>query len=366
MMEALRDDHDLTLLSWQPLEVAEVNRFYGTSLRATDVHNEVVPAALRGVADRVPLPLSLFKSSVLMRLARSRVDRFDLALTVNNEADLGRPGIQYVHYPCYVRPRPDVDVRWYHGAAPVLDAYYLLADTLAGMSPERMRRNLTLVNSAWTGSAFTARHGVPARTLYPPVTATFPEVPWERRENSFLCVGRIAPEKDLHRVMDIVAAVRHTHPEVRLCLVGTPGRGRYYRGVMRRARAEAAWVTVREDLARDDLVRLIPRFRYGIHGMAQEHFGMAPAEMVAAGCVVFVPRGGGQQEIVGDHPRLTYATVEEAVGTITRVLAHEEEQQALRDFLADRRHLFSTELFMQETRRIVAGVLSGAGVNWPR
>ena len=45
--------------------------------------------------------------------------------------------------------------------------------------------------------------------------------------------------------------------------------------------------------------------RYGIHGMREEHFGMAPAEMVRAGVIVWVPRGGGQMEIVGREPALT-------------------------------------------------------------
>ena len=39
-----------------------------------------------------------------------------------------------------------------------------------------------------------------------------------------------------------------------------------------------------------------------LHGMREEHFGMAPAEMARAGVIVWVPNGGGQMEIVGDEP----------------------------------------------------------------
>jgi hypothetical protein len=40
--------------------------------------------------------------------------------------------------------------------------------------------------------------------------------------------------------------------------------------------------------------------------MPIEPFGMAPAEMAAAGCIVFVPNDGGQIEIVNGDPRLVY------------------------------------------------------------
>ena len=56
--------------------------------------------------------------------------------------------------------------------------------------------------------------------------------------------------------------------------------------------------------------------RYGIHGMREEHFGMAPAEMARAGCIVWVPRGGGQMEIVGREPVLMYDSEDDAVEKI--------------------------------------------------
>ena len=93
--------------------------------------------------------------------------------------------------------------------------------------------------------------------------------------------------------------------------------------------------------------------RYGIHGMREEHFGMAPAEMVRAGCIVWVPDGGGQVEIVGDA-RLTYGSIEEGVAKITRTLGDAEEQTRLRQHLAARAPLFSAERFMQQVRAAVA------------
>ncbi len=47
---------------------------------------------------------------------------------------------------------------------------------------------------------------------------------------------------------------------------------------------------------------------------------MAPAELARAGCIVWVPRGGGQMEIVGDEPALMYDSEDDAVAKIVRTL----------------------------------------------
>jgi glycosyltransferase involved in cell wall biosynthesis len=101
-------------------------------------------------------------------------------------------------------------------------------------------------------------------------------------------------------------------------------------------------------------VRLIAGHRFGIHGMREEHFGIGIAEMVRAGCVVWVPNGGGQVEIVADA-RLRYDSVEDAAKKIVRVLQDPAELATVRAHLAARRDLFSTEHFVREIRAIAAG-----------
>jgi glycosyltransferase involved in cell wall biosynthesis len=93
---------------------------------------------------------------------------------------------------------------------------------------------------------------------------------------------------------------------------------------------------------------------YGIHGMREEHFGMAPAEMVRAGMVVWVPNGGGQVEIVGNDPQLVFGSDEQAIDQIVRVLGNSDEQRRLRDALRERGKRFSTERFVTEVQEVVA------------
>lgn len=360
MIHALQDDYEVSLLSLERFEAESINRFYGTAIDASRVHAERVLPLLHGALARLPFPLALLKSSLLIRRLRDVQGAFDVVITANNEANLHRPGIQYVHYPTHLRPRPDVDLRDYHHEL-LMTPYYRLCTWLSGVTAEGIKRNLTLVNSDWTGAHMVAAYpGIATTTLYPPVAGEFPDVPWEEREEGFVAIGRLSPEKDYDRIFDILAGVRRTHPHIRLHLVCTRDMGNAYcRRILARAEAERSWVTVHDNIPRAELVRLMSRQRYGIHAMAEEHFGMGVAEMVRAGCLVWVPNGGGQVEIVGRDERLLYRDNDEAIAKITAALADEGLAQALRAHLAPYRERFSEKVFVARFRRLVDEFIAG-------
>jgi hypothetical protein len=77
--------------------------------------------------------------------------------------------------------------------------------------------------------------------------------------------------------------------------------------------------------------------------------------MMHAGCIVFVPRGGGQHEIIGADHRLSFGTVDEAVRKITRVMQNRDEQDSLRKYLRPKRTQFSKERFMRQIQQVVEG-----------
>ena len=347
----------VTVLSWTPVDIEPINRFFGTHLRRDDFEAIEVPRAWRAMADRLPTPATLIKLSLLMRYTRRISGPFDVVFGVYNETDYGRRGIQYVHYPTYLRPRPAVDLRWYHAPRAGLNLYYAFADRLAGFSLDRMKANLTLVNSDWTGRHVAKFLGITTRTLYPPVVDPAPEVPWTERRNGFLAVGRISPEKEYERMMRILARVREQGLDVTLTIIGTRDRHarHYFRTLTLLAASLGSWIDFRDNVSRDEMRAMMASHRYGIHGMGEEHFGMAPAEMARAGAIVWVPRGGGQMEIVGNEPALMYESDDEAVEKITRTLASASEQQRLRDRLAATSGQFSTTAFMAEVRSIVDG-----------
>jgi glycosyltransferase involved in cell wall biosynthesis len=355
VLQALVAEHRVTVLSWQPVDIEPVNRFFGTHLRQSDFDTIVVPQSQRLLIDHLPIPMALMKLSVLMRYTRRVSAGFDVLFGVYNETDYGRRGIQYVHYPTYLRPRPRVDVRWYHPPQSGLNLYYAVADRIAGFSLDRLKANLTLVNSDWTGEKVSQLLGIKTRTLYPPVVDPLPGLPWETRRTAFLAIGRISPEKDYERVMRILARVREQVPELTLTIVGTSDRHThgYLRSIRSLAQTLGPWIQLRDNLTRDEVRALMASHRYGIHGMQEEHFGMAAAELARAGVIVWVPRGGGQMEIVGHEPALIYESDDDAVQKISATLANAAEQQRLREKLASTTEQFSTARFMEQVRTIV-------------
>lgn len=362
-LQALVGRHQVSVLSLQPVEVEPINRFFGTHLKPSDFESLVVPQAWRRLVDAIPLRLALLKTSLLMRYTRRVSHAYDVLLGMHNEIDHGRPGIQYVHYPTYLRPRPAADLRWYHHPRAVLYAYYRLADRIANVSLDRMRRNLTLANSAWTAARIRELHGIEARVVYPPVVDPLPAPAWRDRKDGFLAVGRLSPEKTWERVLRILARVRTRHPAITLTLVGTWDRTtrRYASWLLRLAASMGPWITVRSDLSRDDLRRLMVTTRYGVHGMDDEHFGMGVAEMVRAGMVVWVPASGGQVEIVGEEPALRFTTDADAVEKIARVLGNPVEQARLTTHLARQAERFSVDRFCREILAVVDEAALGAG-----
>ena len=352
MIRALRREHELTVLTWANVDLDAVNRHFGTDLGPGDARFERVHQGFARLLDRLPTPTDLLKTSLVMRAARKRAAAFDLAISVNNEADFGPRALQYIHYPRYQRPRPDVDVRWFHSRV-VLAAYYAFADSVAGISFDRMRANRTLVNSDWTRDLVKRLHGIDATTVHPPVRPSTRPLPWSDRTSSFLMVGRLSPEKEIEKGIAIVDAVREQGHDVGLTIAGAEGPRDYRVKIEEMIAKRRAWARLEIDAPRETLDGLLGSHRYGLHAMSEEHFGMAAAEMAASGCIVFMPAGGGQTEIVDRDPRLLYASVQDAARKIVTILDSEELQTGLRSLVAKRAMEFRVEAFEEKIRAVV-------------
>jgi len=158
-------------------------------------------------------------------------------------------------------------------------------------------------------------------------------------------------------MIEILSAVRMAGPQVHLHVVGQLWDAEYIDSIRRLALANAPWVHLHENISRPELVELIANHRYGIHAMHGEPFGMAPAELISAGCITFVHDSGGQVEIVGNDERLIYSSREDAVNKILRALRDPDYQASLRNHVASRRNLFRTERFVSRIRQVVGDYL---------
>ncbi len=367
-LQALRRDFDVTLLTWQPFDLAAMNRYFGTSLEPSDFRVSHVNPAIRRLIELDPDPGTVQPYSYLMRICKKMVNDFDLLFTTHNEADLGAPSMQYVHVPAFAHVYSKVihslDVSLTAKLSALGRGTVRPWMLLSNFSFDRMKQNVTIVNSDWTGRWFQHVYQVPTITVYPPAAGEFPNVPWEDREDGFVVIGRLNPNKRSHWCLRVLEIVRRSFPRITLHIIGSTSafwdEASYYKKLILLIKTNAAWVTLHENVSREKLQQIVSRQRYGMHAMRDEHFGMAPAEMVLAGCIPFVHNSGGPPEIVGQDLRLIYDSAEDAAKKILYVLRSPAEQAHIRAGLALRKDLFRPEAFMAGILREVSRRLSGS------
>jgi glycosyltransferase involved in cell wall biosynthesis len=356
MLEYLVPRYQVTLLSLHPFDARETDRYYGTSLSGHPLENLVYGDRIMAWLDRLPLPTSLLRLHLMMRGARRLANGpYDLVMSAYDEQDFGRPCLEYIHYPWNHYPRPDAPPSWNQSRVlqAVIRVYNWFCCQVSGFRTQNRPANLTLVNSDWTGRLVQKVYpGTRYRVLHPPALADLVDDDRSRRQPRFLSIGRVAPSKEWLKLIDIVAALREMGHPVGLTLAGSRDCRRFEEKVRARIAAEGDWVRLVTDFSRDDLQELMRTHEYGLHGMRDEHYGMAVAELLLGGCLTMVPNDGGQVEIVTD-PRLRYDSVAEAVGKWNRILRDPLLKAELLGAQLERRSSLTRERFLEEFKEIV-------------
>ena len=224
-VEALKHDHEVTLITGGKVDLERLNAYYGTDLRLGEftIHEVPMPLGLHRTAKFAGLRGALFT-----RECRRLAPGFDVVTTHYNPCDLGMPLIQFVADfsfaprlqraldPCTTSNR-----RWWYGDTVLRRAYLGLCERLAPCHAENWKRNVTVANSQWTAGLLEREFGIVARRIqFPPVPGSFPAVPWQGRENGFVWVGRVVPEKRTGEVIHILHQVRQHGFAIHLHVLG--------------------------------------------------------------------------------------------------------------------------------------------------
>jgi glycosyltransferase involved in cell wall biosynthesis len=356
ILEALRVRYEVTVLTAEPVDFSLLDRFYGTSLAESRIPIRTISAPVRRLLELDPDPGSIQVHMYLLRMCKRLRHRYDLVIGADNEGDFGSPALQYIHWPylshIYPRVRASCDVPLLSKLACLHRGEIRPWMLVGGYSFDRMKANRTLVNSAWTGRWVKRVYGIDSTVVHPPAPGVFPDVPWEAREDGFVMMGRFCGGKQFDRCIEILRRVRSVYPQVRMHIVGKAYREapKYPELLRALIRANSSWVTLHEDISRSELAALAARQRYGIHALMDEHFGMAVAEMIRAGCIPFVHNSGGPPETVGEDSRLIYDSEEDAARKIIKLMGNPAAQQELRQRFAARKDLHSPDFFMNAIR----------------
>jgi glycosyltransferase involved in cell wall biosynthesis len=180
----------------------------------------------------------------------------------------------------------------------------------------------------------------------------FPKISTEEKEFGFVCIGRISSEKRIERIIHILSQIRDRGHRIHLHIIGDLNWTVYGKKIQKLCRNNRDWISAEGSCYGEKKQRILTGHDYGIHACQGEAFGIAVAEMVKAGCIVFVPNEGGQAEMV-NHPSLVYSSVEDAVKKIDTVLCQSGLQASLRNHLSKQGQRFSADHFKKGLRRAV-------------
>ena len=359
LIEALHTEYDVTVATTGGWDLEALNAFYGTNIKENDVRVRIAPFPFPARNMRV----AALRGTCYQRFARRIAGEYDVRISAYNPTDWGLPAIHFLadfswHIP--IREKIDPPTPGFIYKDSLLRRAYLRFAAAFGNPSGRdvLKDDLVIANSQWTADLMKQACGVDCSSvIYPPVWEQFPEVAWEHKRPSFVMIGRIAPEKQVERVIAILEEVRGRGHAVQLHLCGKIENDSYGRSIARLCGDRADWIVVEGRVSGARKAEILTQCRFGIQARGAESFGISVAEMVKAGAIVFAPNDGGQAEIL-EHPRLLFTDNRDAVEAIVAVLKNSLLQNGLRAYLSKRATVANTESFMKKAQACVAGVLS--------
>ncbi|HMA55067.1 MAG TPA: glycosyltransferase family 4 protein [Acidobacteriota bacterium] len=362
-LQGLADEYRVTLITMGRPDLGALSRSCGTTVDESRIEVRALPI-LPGLRKR----FDALRGGPLDRHCRRHARDFDVMISAYNTMDFGVPGIQLVADFSFdddlrreVHAEAGASGGVLYAASAGRSLYLSLARALAGRSRDGWMENRTLAVSEWVRGLLKDRFGVDSTVLYPPVSVDVPQVPWDEREDGFVVMGRLVPEKGIPQVIEILSEVRKVKP-VHLHVISRPTRAAYAREIERLCRANAGWIRFEGEVYGRDKGALLAGHKYGISGCRAESFGIAVAEMAKAGEIVWVPDGGGQTEVVTDAA-LIYAGRDDAVSRIVKVITDAERETALRRHLEARAAAFSSSRFVSGMRSAVRDFLGEGRVH---
>jgi len=353
-LEALREKFDLCLVTTEKVDINQVNNFYGTNFREDDFESIITPK--NEFIRKIIEPAFLLKVAFVQRYIKKEQKKFDFIIATRCEMELGeKKGIQYINLPAIndeaIREIGQMPEGLFQNDNFIRKIYYYFFWKISGMELSKIKKNITLVDSNWAGKVVEKTYGISDyKVVYPPVSNNFLHVEWDQKENGFVMIGYVDATKRTIDVIRILQKVKEINKDLHLHIIGRDSGSEYALKVDRIIENNNEWVSWEKNLGKKEVEKLVSKHRFGIHGMKNEHFGIAVAELVNAGCIPFIHNSGGQVEIVRDD-RLIYNSDDDAVDKINRVIANEGMQIEIREKLREKR--FSKDIFEREILEIV-------------
>jgi len=354
-IEALKDFCDLFLITYEDVDLKMFNSFYGTNVRPEDI-------SIIKVAKPYFKKASVLRRYKLTRYCQRISSNFNVMFSIYNTMDFNTRGIQYIIDPSYSSRllwmlNPSTKNRWFYKDSIIRRIYIKIGDFISNSSIDGIKRNKSIADSNWTGELAKKHLGIDCQTIYPPVLDNENRLVWEERENGFVCLGRMSPDKNIEKIVTILKRLKNQFSDIHLHIIGKDFDNVYKKQLEDFLGNERDWVFIERNVASARKNELLSMHKYGIHGKDHEPFGISVAEIVKSGCIVWVPEGGGQVEIV-NHANLVYSSIEDARDKINNVIHNLNLQKDLLDHLSNQAQIFSVNKFRSQIKELLLDFLN--------
>lgn len=359
-IQALKEHYDVTLVTTLDVDLASLNKYYGTSIQPDELTVRIapVPFFMKNNAR-----IAALRGAFFGRFTRAIGHEYDVCISTYNISDWGRPGIHLIadfswdkEISNKLDPLPLDGSRWIHQDSIIRRMYLAFCNLMKGKTnhlSDFFKGHETIIsNSIWSAEIIKQKYSYKCDcNIYPPVQAGFKKVAWENKLFRFVSIGRIAREKRVELQIDILEQVRELGHNIHFSLIGDIGEEPYQQ-MIKELCVDKNWITLEGHKCGTDKESLLAESKFAIHTRPHEAFGITVAELVRAGCVPFVPDTGGQTEIVPIR-ELQFSSVSEAVQKIDFILKDEEMQQRILHQLGGKEDLFAVDNFCTQIRQIV-------------
>lgn len=355
--DTLEEDHTVELITLENPDISYLNEQFNTSVSKTSVK---IPSkqiiSLNNLLDFIEQlsskSLLVLKKSIFYQYIKYIESNYDLMFVTKGEINLSTDSIHYIH--C---PKDALGSEGYKRTIPiqveddsVKRLYHKICSRIAGYSTEQMGNQLVLANSKWTKELTDTLYMTDSKVVYPPIeTENNQKVPWIEREEGFVMIGRITPDKRIMESIEVIEWLNSRGHNVHLHIIGAENDLPYCREVRKKS-DQLDYVFLEGRVPREKLLKIMRCHKYGIHMKSPEPFGMVVAEMVSSGIIPFVPRSGGQKEIL-NNKLLTFGNISEAKSCIESILSDKKIQKEIRTDLSVER--FSKRNFEKEINKYV-------------
>lgn len=335
-LDALQAHYDVTLCTSSAVDIARLNRDFGSRIDPKRVRVMRAPR-LPGVTNGERF--ATLQHSVFGRFVAKQANQFDLALSCYNVLPLPIPTVHLIadfswDDEALSIANPDSVHKFRGRRLGLRNAYRWIAERIYPVNDARLIRHQDFVvaNSEWTRRYLWEGFGIEATaTVSPPILLAVegPTIDTHREPETFVCMGRVSVEKRLEEIIQILGGVRASGFGARLVIAGRFGDDAYSQKIRALCDVNRTWVETPGFLDHDEKRALLSRATYAIHACEGEAFGISVGEYVACGCIPFVPVSGGARELV-ESEACRYTDRGDAVDKILAMAQSEELRRATR------------------------------------